>query len=331
VSIVRCAPPRRKLWPGAVACATMNERTFGGDERFGALSRGYSPRIARVRSRGMIEIVVDIRKPQLHLRLPAEADSLPVVRQALRSLGEAVRADRVALDDAELAVTEACANVVEHAYVGETGAMEVRFEPGAAHMAVTVADHGLGMAATKAPAGDRGFGLSMIEGIADRLEVSGRPGGGTEVAMSLAMGGEPLSLNGTSPPDAAPLERIARRIVAVIAAQTDMPADRFVESLLAVELAARHAPGYLTGDRVHLTLERLSGGFDFLLGPLVANGARALVHESELPVVGAVIERLSDEVSTERSELEPATERLRLRIDSGSARSPTGLDPAERR
>ena len=278
---------------------------------------------------GIIEIVVDIRRPELLVRLPAEGDSLPIVRQALRSLGEAVRADMGALEDAELAVTEACANVVEHAYPVEPGMLQVRFEPTAVQMVVTVTDEGVGMPADEVRGGDRGFGLSMIEGIAEELEVRPRAGGGTEVEMSLDMG-EPLSLNGSSPPDAAPLERITRRIVAVIAAQTDMPSDRFVESLLAVELAARHAPAYLSGDRVHLTLERLSGGFDLRLGPLVPDGAHALVHESELPMIGAVIERLSDEVSSEPAGpgAAAAGERLRLRIDSGSTeRLGRGADP----
>lgn len=271
----------------------------------------------------MIEIAIDIRKPQLDLRLPAESDSLPVVRQALRSLGEAVRADRDALDDAELAVTEACANVVEHAYRGDAGAMEVTLEPGAAEMVVTVSDRGVGMPVSVKASGDRGFGLAMIEGIAAQVEIRPSAHDGTDLVMSFHMGGEPLTPNGSSPPEAAPLERIARRIVAVIAAQVDMPSDRLVESLLAVELAARHAPSYLQGERVHLTLERLSGGFELRVGPLVADGAHGLVNESELPVVGAVIERLSDQVGFESEEpvgMAPGSERLRLRIGPGSAR-----------
>jgi hypothetical protein len=43
------------------------------------------------------------------------------------------------------------------------------------------------------------------------------------------------------------------------------------------------------------------------------------VHDSELPVVGAIIERLSDEVGIETSDSEPGGERLRLLIGSESA------------
>ena len=267
----------------------------------------------------MIDIAIDIRHSRLDLRLPGESDSLPVVRQALRSLGRAVQADPEALEDAELAVTEACANAVEHAYTGASGLIEVSMEPKSSAMLVSVRDRGPGVPTPDPDDARRGFGLPMIRGIASEVEVRSREAGGTEVWMCLPMGSYELSANGNAPPDSAPAERIARRLVAVIGAQTDMPSDRLIESLLAVELAARHAPRYLAGDRIHLTLERLEAGFDLCIGPLAADGARALVQESELPVIGAVIDRLSDRVTVEPCGEPPGTERLRMRVDSRSA------------
>ncbi len=73
----------------------------------------------------MIVIRIGIVRPDLHLTVPAEDDSLPVVRQVLRSLGETVDAEEAALEDAELAVTEAMANAVEHAYGERWTAMSV--------------------------------------------------------------------------------------------------------------------------------------------------------------------------------------------------------------
>ena len=269
----------------------------------------------------MIDITIDIRHFQLDLRLPGESDSLPVVRQALRSLGRAVQADPEALEDAELAVTEACANAVEHAYGSEGGSIEISFRPQSSVMLVSVRDRGRGLPAGAEVEDRRGFGLPMIKGIASEVEVRARETGGTEISMSLPMGSSELSVNGSAPADAAPAERIARRLVAVIGAQTDMPSDRLIESLLAVELAARHAPRYLTGDCIHLTLERLEAGFDLAIGPLAADGANALVQESELPVIGAVIERLSDHVAVEACDDPPGTEWLRMRVDSRSTLS----------
>lgn len=259
----------------------------------------------------MIDIDIAIEHPDLKLRLPAERDSLPVVRQALRSLGEAVEADVESLEDTELAVTEACANAIEHAYGDGSGTVEVCLTPQPTTMLVTVRDRGRGMPGSSPE--DAGYGLSMIEGIASQLQITPGPDSGTDVAMTFDMGPQPLSLNGHKRPDAAPAERIARRIVAVIAAQADMPSDRLVESLLVVELAARHSRHYLVGDHIRLSLERLDRGFDLRIGPLVPDGAAALVRESELPVVGAVIERLSDGIAVQD---EPGGEHLSLRIES---------------
>lgn len=262
----------------------------------------------------VIDIDIAIEKPNLELRLPADRDSLPVVRQALRSLGEAVEADVESLEDTELAVTEACANAIEHAYGDRRGTVEVSLAPTPTSMLVTVRDRGRGLPeAEVARARTRGFGLSMIEGIATELDIRSGQDCGTDVAMTFDMGPEPLSLNGHKRPDAAPAERIARRVVAVIAAQTEMPSDRLVEALLVVELAARHSRHYLVGKHIKLSLERLERGFDLRLGPLRPGGASALVHESELPVVGPVIERLSNGVAVEPG---PDGERLGLRIES---------------
>ena len=106
----------------------------------------------------MIDIDIAIQRPDLELRLPAERDSLPVVRQALRSLGEAVDADLESLEDTELAVSEACANAIEHAYEDDSGTVEVSLTPQATSILVTVRDHGCGMPASMAPRGAGGFG-----------------------------------------------------------------------------------------------------------------------------------------------------------------------------
>ena len=90
----------------------------------------------------MIDIEIGIVRPELTLQMPADQDTLPLVRQALRSLGETVDADIEALEDAELAVTEACANAVEHAYTDGKGDIEVAFSPGETELEVSVADQG---------------------------------------------------------------------------------------------------------------------------------------------------------------------------------------------
>jgi serine/threonine-protein kinase RsbW len=61
----------------------------------------------------------------MELTLPARAESLAIVRDALRALGRALALDEQRLADICLAVTEACTNVVLHAYADEEGPLDV--------------------------------------------------------------------------------------------------------------------------------------------------------------------------------------------------------------
>src|SRR5438046_504826 len=63
--------------------------------------------------------------PDIELRLPARAENVAVVRHALSGVGEALEIGEQTLADIRLAVTEACTNVVVHAYDEAGGPMEV--------------------------------------------------------------------------------------------------------------------------------------------------------------------------------------------------------------
>jgi serine/threonine-protein kinase RsbW len=258
----------------------------------------------------MIEIDIGIVRPELRLRVPASEDSLPLVRQALRSLGETVDANLDALEDAELAVTEAMANAVEHAYEGGKGEVRVTLDPEDTDITVVVSDDGQGIPEDVQRREGRGFGLSMIEGIAAKMEVRG--GDGTDVSMTFAMGRSEVETVDGGAPGIDPTERLLRRLVAVAAAQLDMPSDRVVEALLVAELVARNSLRYLTGDTAAVSLARTNGGFELRVGPLEEGGAQAAIDDSDVPVVGRVIERLTDAMAVEQDE--DGTERLMLRI-----------------
>jgi anti-sigma regulatory factor (Ser/Thr protein kinase) len=67
----------------------------------------------------------------LHLTLPAQPDSLPIVRGAVAAHAEKLGIARVRIADLKTVVSEACANVVRHAY-GEddrSGVLEVDLTP----------------------------------------------------------------------------------------------------------------------------------------------------------------------------------------------------------
>jgi serine/threonine-protein kinase RsbW len=56
----------------------------------------------------------------VRLDLPREAGSVPAVRRLLRSALAVLHVDRTSGADLELAITEACANVISHAEGMET-------------------------------------------------------------------------------------------------------------------------------------------------------------------------------------------------------------------
>jgi serine/threonine-protein kinase RsbW len=259
----------------------------------------------------MITIEIGILRPELTLRVPAVEDSLPVVRQVLRSVGETVSAQRDSLEDAELAVTEACANVVEHAYSEAGGEVSVTLVPDATDLVVTVSDQGVGMPPdVRRRSEGRGFGLSMIEGIASRVEVRG--GDGTQVEMALPMGRPDIETVDGAAPGIEPAERVVRRVMAVVAAQLDMSSERVMETLLIAEIVARNALRYLSGDATRVSIDRVGDGFEIGIGPLELGGADAVLAETDIPVIGRVIDKLADDVRIEAGE---DTERLLVRID----------------
>jgi serine/threonine-protein kinase RsbW len=122
------------------------------------------------------------------LRLPAQPDSLAVVRQAITGVAEVLGITDDRLDDLKVAVTEACTNVVLHAFQDDGGAMEVRAEQSGDHLVVTVLDEGSGIV----PRAERtspglGLGLQMIAALADDVSITANDGGGTAVRMAFRL------------------------------------------------------------------------------------------------------------------------------------------------
>jgi serine/threonine-protein kinase RsbW len=92
---------------------------------------------------------------RLSVTLPSAPGNLPLVRHAIRGFLDASDVADPPAGEVLLAVTEACANVVQHAYVGDP-------EPGAIE-------------------------LPVIASLTDRLEIRPTPGSGTEIMMAFAL------------------------------------------------------------------------------------------------------------------------------------------------
>jgi serine/threonine-protein kinase RsbW len=123
------------------------------------------------------------------LTLPALAENVAVVRHVLGAFAVSMHLPDELIEDLRLAVTEACTNVVRHAYAdGDPGVMEISIEPGEEHVHVVVADSGRGIGTSSDTSGP-GLGLPLIAAIAGSVDVQSAPDGGSRVAMSFARQG----------------------------------------------------------------------------------------------------------------------------------------------
>ncbi len=132
----------------------------------------------------------------VRLSLPAKAPNVAVVRRALEAIADELALPRRLVEDMRLAVSEACTNVVRHAYSGaeaeEASALRVDLLPHAYGMHVIVEDRGRGLGPSP-DTGGPGLGLPLIASLTSRLEVSHGAGHrGSRIAMSFA----PASIEG---------------------------------------------------------------------------------------------------------------------------------------
>ena len=120
----------------------------------------------------------------VRLHLPREVDSVPAVRRLLRCALTILRVDRQSGGDLEIALTEACANVVKHA----TGAdqFEVRLDVAEDRCAIDVLDNGSGFDpgagdgdASPAADSERGRGLFLIKALSDNVRMHSAPRSGS--------------------------------------------------------------------------------------------------------------------------------------------------------
>ncbi|SFT95179.1 serine/threonine-protein kinase RsbW [Geodermatophilus amargosae] len=107
------------------------------------------------------------------VRLPVDVSSVPFVRGLCRQALEHLQVDRPVIEETTLALTEACANVVQHS--GEHAEYEVSVTIHDDLCRITVVDDGTGSdraeaAARSDPDGDGGAGLRLMQALVDSLD-----------------------------------------------------------------------------------------------------------------------------------------------------------------
>jgi len=125
--------------------------------------------------------------PDMELALPARAANIAVVRHAFGALGEAFEIDEETLSNIRLAVTEACTNVVVHAYPdGEEGPLEVFATLGDEKLEVLVRDEGPGIG-PRADSPGLGLGLPLIVSLTESVVLGRDEEERTEVRMTFPL------------------------------------------------------------------------------------------------------------------------------------------------
>ena len=121
---------------------------------------------------------------ELLRQVPAEAGEVAGLRHAVLRYAQACGISKAVRDDIALAVSEACANVVMHAYVGapSPGVLTVTSDHVDGEFVVAVRDEGRGMQARSESPG-LGLGLPLLGRLTQRIEITGN-GAGTEVRMT---------------------------------------------------------------------------------------------------------------------------------------------------
>jgi len=125
---------------------------------------------------------------RLHLTLPAHPDSLPVARREIAAHAEKLGIGGAGLADLKTVVSEACTNVVRHAYGEEEGGtLEVDLGPEARELSMVVRDFGGGirpLSSDDVPS--LRLGLPIIGALSSSFNLVSVLSGGTEITIRFA-------------------------------------------------------------------------------------------------------------------------------------------------
>jgi serine/threonine-protein kinase RsbW len=269
--------------------------------------------------------------PNVCLNLSNRAENVLVVRQALTGVGETLGLDAIETNDLNTAVTEACNNVVLHAYDGEEGPLEVEVYALAGGLAVIVRDHGRGIR----PRADgeevrTGIGLPVIQALARRVQFRDLSQGGTEVRMEFAaqraheteqLDGDGWDARTTATAELANTvqmtlapssvaQAVLPRVLSALAARAHLSVDRISDIQLVADSIVASAPDSISGSHLGVAVTLMPRNLELRIGPLRAGYAQRMIDSSS-DGLGPVIERLTDDHRVASGD---AAETLALRV-----------------
>jgi serine/threonine-protein kinase RsbW len=271
--------------------------------------------------------------PNVCLSLRNRPENVLVVRQALSGVADSLALDAIETNDINTAVTEACNNVVLHAYGGEEGPLEVDVYALIGAIGVVVRDRGSGMPphVQEDQENPTGMGLPIMRALSRHLEITSLAGGGTEVRMEFPApkvaaleplhGDEPVPRGPTRADPAHIVEislapkALARvvlpRVLSALAARAHFSTDRISDVQLVADVLAANAGDSISGSRLDVGVTLAPRNLELRIGPLRAGHGESLIAAAG-DGLAPVIERLTDE--SHRVARADCAETLELRL-----------------
>ena len=257
----------------------------------------------------------------LQMTLPARAENVAVVRHALAGLADRIGMDEPGIADLKTVVTEACMNVVVHAYPQDRpGPLEVEAIPEGQGLTVVVRDYGMGI--QPRPDIDRPslrIGLTLIAALSSSFEIKGGVDRGTEIRMYLNLksrepeeGQDDGSGAAAPPPPETTDLRVGSpelvgpvlgRAISALAARREVSVDRISDAVLLSDAISAAAPqAFQDGNVFSISIADREDGVELRVGPMASGGADRLRDGLELPQVGGSLESLADELRSEQDD-----------------------------
>jgi serine/threonine-protein kinase RsbW len=255
----------------------------------------------------------------LQMSLPARAENVAVVRHSLAGLAERLGMAEPEVADLKTVVTEACMNVVVHAYPDdEPGLLVVEAMAEAEGLTVVVRDFGQGI--RPHPDAERPslrIGLTLIAALSASFEIKGGVDRGTEIRMYLPFGVGDQSAERKRVSEAAPIRTeatamrvgppefvgpILSRALGALAARREIGVDRLSDAMLLSDAISARAPEGFTDGHVSLSLADRPEGVQLRVGPMKSGAAEQLRASLDLPEVGGTLATLADELRIEQGD-----------------------------
>jgi serine/threonine-protein kinase RsbW len=259
----------------------------------------------------------------IHLCIANRPENVAVVRQLLQGISDGLSLPNGLTDDIKTVVSEACNNVVLHAYDGQEGPMELELITHKSSLEMVVRDQGKGISPQESHTDQEmpGVGLAVIQAFSDRVEFRGELDNGTEVRMEFGMSpsfardaGDPAAIQKIPAihPIAAKEARVSlalgptlrpvlTRLAVAMANLAGFSVNRLSDMQLVADAIGAHAPAVSDSGRLEVGLTIDKRELLLRVTSLRRGGGAQLVRNSWVDGLGQVIECLAKKVSVERT------------------------------